>query len=124
MWRYVGVVRNEKDMKKALKEINKIKKIPLKCGKKLKMNEKLIAALDVQNMVPTCEIIIKSALYRKESRGAHYREDYKKTKRKWVRNIICVPTKKGIKITTRKIEKIPKEIKKYLNLKPKVQLSE
>ena len=126
MWKYVGVVRNAKGMQIALKEFKKYKNIKLKTGKSLKMNEKLIATLDVENMLTTCEMIIKAALFRKESRAAHYREDYKKTDPKWKKNIICIPTKKGFKLKTRNIASIPKEIQQYFNKKTKTstQLSE
>jgi len=121
MWKNVGVVRNAKGMNKALKELKKIKKIKLKTGTKLKMNEKLIAALDVENMIPTCEMIIKAALFRKESRAAHYREDFKKTYPKWKKNIICIPTKKGFKLITRKVPNIPRDIQKHIKKKIKTK---
>ena len=83
------------------------------------MNEKLIAALDIQNMFPTCEMIIKSALLRKESRAAHYRSDFKKINEKWRKNIICSSNGKNFKISTRKIGKISGEISKFLRNKEK-----
>ena len=110
MWQYAGVVRNKAGLKKALKELKRIKKVTLNTGTSLKMNEKLIAALDIQNMFPTCEMIIKSALLRKESRAAHYRSDYRKTSDSWKKNIICIPHKKTFRFITKKISKIPKEI--------------
>jgi len=120
MWKHAGVVRNEKDMKTALNELQKFKKIKLRSGIKLKMNEKLIAALDVENMIVACEMIIRSALYRRESRGAHYREDFDKTKKRWKKNILCVNTTKGFKLKTKKVPKIPPEIKKYMGMKRKL----
>ncbi len=122
MWKYAGVVRKERDMKRALREIEKFKNIKLKTGKSLRLNEELIASLDIQNMIPTCEMIIKSALFRKESRGAHYRSDYPKTLEKWNKNIICIPTNMGIKINTKNVSKIPREIEKFLNQKNKVEV--
>ncbi len=124
MWKNVGVVRNGKDMRNALEELQKIKKIKLKTGKKLKNNLKLIAALDVINMIPTCEMIIKSALFRKESRGAHYREDFPKTLSKYKLNIVCYLENGEIKSTTRKIPEIPNDIKRYLNKGVNVHLLE
>ena len=120
MWQNVGVERNEKKMKKALQQLQKFKKTPLNVGRKLKMNEKLIAVLDIKNMLPTCEMIIKSALLREESRAAHYRSDYKQTKTNWKKNILCVPTKKGFKLQTKPVKKIPKEIQKQMNKKRKL----
>ena len=110
MWEYAGVIRSEEGLKKALEELKNYKSASLETGKSLRMNEKLIAALDIKNMLPTCEMILKSALARKESRGAHYRSDYPDTKKEGKKNIMCVPSKKGIKITTRSIKKIPTQI--------------
>ncbi len=127
MWKDVGVVRNARGMKKALKAITKYRKVKLKSGNRLKNNQKLIAALDVKNMFNSCEMIVKCARLRKESRAAHYRTDYKKTSERWKKNIICIPNKygKGFKITTWKVPEVPKEIKKLLKVKAvKVHLLE
>lgn len=40
------------------------------------INKKNIDYFELKNMILLSKIIIKSALYRKESRGAHYRSDY------------------------------------------------
>jgi len=120
MWQYVGVERNEKQMRKALQQLAKIKKTSLNIKKGMKMNEQFIAALDVLNMLPTCEMIIKSALLRKESRTAHYRSDYPQIKASWKKNILCVPTKKGFTLQTKKVPSIPKEIQKELKKKRKL----
>jgi len=114
MWKHVGVVRKGADMEKALKSIQKYKSLKLRTGSSTKMNPKLIAALDIQSMLPTCEMIIRSALLRKESRAAHYRTDYLKTSKRWKKNIICIPSKKGLRLKTRSIPKIPKEIAKVI----------
>jgi len=47
MWKDVGVVRNERDMKKSWRAIEKYKKVKMNAGTSLKMNEKLIAVLDL-----------------------------------------------------------------------------
>jgi len=124
MWKYAGVVRNGRDMQKALQELAKFRKTKFKIGGSLQMNEKLIAALDIQNALPTCEMIIKSALLRKESRAAHYRSDYKKGNSKWKKNIICTPAKKGIVLSTRGIKPVPKGIAKFLRGKREIRLLE
>jgi len=124
MWKRVGVVRKASDMKKALVELEKIKKIKLKTGSKLKMNEKLIAALDVRNMLPTCEMIIKSALFRKDSRGAHFRSDYPKTDSKWKKNVVCSVVGKNVKLSTSSIKPVPISISKHFKKKVEAHLLE
>ncbi|MBI1972446.1 FAD-binding protein [Candidatus Woesearchaeota archaeon] len=114
MWDHVGVVRDGKTMKQALRLLERFKKMPLKSGGSLKMNEQLIAALDVANMLPTCEMIIRSALHRKESRGAHYRSDFPTLLARWKKNILCIPMQKGFRIATRPVPSVPNEIRPFL----------
>lgn len=117
MWKNVGVIRNEKEMNKAINKLKMYQNLKCNIGSSLKMNEKLIAALDIYNMLPTCEMIIKSALYRKESRGAHYRSDYPKINKKWEKNIISYGKKRSIMLLTRKVKKVPYNIRKDFNYK-------
>jgi succinate dehydrogenase / fumarate reductase, flavoprotein subunit len=117
MWTYAGVVRNEKMLSIGLDSLSKYKKIQFKIKGTLKMNEKLIAALDVINMVPTCEMIFRSAMIRKESRAAHYREDYPKTKSGWKKNILCKNKNNEFEFYTKDVSKIPGDIGKYINYK-------
>lgn len=91
MWRYVGIVRNESDMTKGLEEIGKIrldaKNIQAKGPRAF--NQSWADSLAVLNMILDCETIIRSALTRKESRGAHTRSDYpKKDDGDWLVNIV------------------------------------
>ncbi len=115
MWKGVGVVRNAKGMQQAQRALKKYKRIKLKTGKKLVANEKLIAALDVHNMIPTCEMILTSALERTESRAAHYRSDYPKMQAKWKKNIIIQGNGKGnYTMKKRPVKPVPKSVAKHI----------
>ena len=124
MWKHVGVVRDKKSMENGLKYIEKFKKMRFKTGSSFKKNEKLMNALDLQNMIPTSEMIIKSALKRKESRAAHYRKDYPQINPKWRKNIVCTPTKNSIKISYSNVKPVRKDVKKYMGLKSKYHMLE
>ncbi|MBX4212466.1 FAD-binding protein [Candidatus Pacearchaeota archaeon] len=113
MWKDCGVVREGKKMNQALSKIDRLRRYNLHTGNNLKMNEKLIAALDVRNMFPTCEMILRSALFRKESRGAHYRSDYPYTKREWKNNVVCLPENNKIKVSTRPVTPVPKYVSRH-----------
>ena len=121
MWMHAGVVRNEKGLLQALKAIEWYRKISLKVKGSLKRNMFLLAALDVKNMLPTCEMILKSALARKESRGAHYRSDYPATEPAWKKNVVCMPTKKGVEITAKSIKDVPLDVQYYIDNHPHTQ---
>lgn len=91
MWKYMGIVRNEEDLTKGLEEIRSIseeaKRVEAKGPRPY--NQSWFDSLQVWNMVLDCEIMLRSALTRKESRGAHTRSDYpKKDNERWLVNII------------------------------------
>ncbi len=90
MWKYVGIVRNEQDLKKGLEEIGEIKLDARNCQAKgaREYNQSWHDSLEVENMIMECEAIIRSAIERKESRGAHTRSDYPKKEDKWLVNIV------------------------------------
>ncbi len=74
----VGIVRKEEELQKAVKELDKLKER----AKKVKVtgnreyNAGWHTALDLRNLLTVSEAIAKAAIERKESRGAHFREDY------------------------------------------------
>ena len=77
MWENVGIFRSEKTLKKALTDIENIEN---EFGKKDFCTN--VEEYVLRNMIITSKLIIKSALQRKESRGAHYRTDYLQTDKK------------------------------------------
>ena len=74
MWNKVGIVRNEKDLLEAQKEINKMKSEFKRSRKCLNQEE-----YEYRNMLTVAGLIVEGAISRKESRGAHSRTDYKNT---------------------------------------------
>ncbi len=91
MWKYVGIVRNEPDLRKGLDEIGliRLESKNLQARGARAFNQSWADSMAVWNMVLDCEAIIRSALTRKESRGAHTRSDYpKKDDANWLLNII------------------------------------
>ena len=92
MYQYVGVVRNRDGLETAQNEIRDIRKqaeTDLKIVPGRIFNYDQIHAFELFNMLELGEAVIKSALLREESRGAHYRTDYPETNHKqWLKNII------------------------------------
>ena len=75
MWNGAGIIRSEESLKEANSSLQKLKSKFLRNNKCLNIQE-----YEFKNMLTVAQIIINSALNRKESRGAHYREDYPFTK--------------------------------------------
>jgi succinate dehydrogenase / fumarate reductase flavoprotein subunit len=79
MTEHCGVFRSEETMKEGLARIQALKhqysQIYLD-DKDANWNTELVEALELKSLMMVGEIILASALNRKESRGAHSREDY------------------------------------------------
>lgn len=69
MWNNAGIIRNAHDLKEAISQINKWRSLliyPLQD----------IADIELANLILLADLVVKSALKREESRGAHYRKDF------------------------------------------------
>lgn len=74
----VGIVRNEAEMQKAASELKKLRERAAKVrvvGNR-EYNAGWHTALDLQNLLTVSEAITLAAIQRRESRGAHFREDF------------------------------------------------
>jgi succinate dehydrogenase / fumarate reductase flavoprotein subunit len=74
----VGIVRQEGEMLQALDRIQELKTRAERVGVSghREYNNGWHTAIDLNNLLTVSEIITRAALERKESRGAHFREDY------------------------------------------------
>jgi succinate dehydrogenase / fumarate reductase flavoprotein subunit len=74
----VGIVRNEEEMQNATSELKKLREraIKVKVVGNREYNGGWHTALDLQNLLTVSEAITLAAINRKESRGAHFREDF------------------------------------------------
>ena len=80
MWDYCGMTRNEEGLKKALRLVDELKKefwsdlmVP---GEGADLNQELEKAGRVADFMELAKLMITDALNRKESCGAHFREEY------------------------------------------------
>jgi len=74
----VGIVRHEKEMLQALERIEQLKARARRVGVSgnREYNPGWHTAIDLNNLLTVSEMVTRAALERKESRGAHFRDDY------------------------------------------------
>ncbi len=92
MQTYVSVFREEEGLKTAISKLNELRARYENIGiddQGLRFNTDLVEALELGSLLDVAEATAYSALYRTESRGAHYREDYpKRDDQNWLRHTL------------------------------------
>ncbi|HOZ07144.1 MAG TPA: L-aspartate oxidase, partial [candidate division Zixibacteria bacterium] len=73
MWDFVGIVRTENRLRLALEEVQRVKNA---VEQYYLATPATYQVVELRNMATVAELIVRSALLRKESRGLHYIEDY------------------------------------------------
>ena len=98
MFDKVGIFRNEARLQEAFDYMKylRLESNTLHCIDKSKNNNvELISILELRNALELSEAIILSSLHRKESRGAHFREDFAFTCKEGNRHVLVRELQKG-----------------------------
>ena len=88
----VGIVRNDEELRKALGELERlaerVKQVQTPGNREY--NSGWHTALDLRNLMPVAEAVTRAAIERKESRGAHFREDHLGKDEQWGKTTLVI----------------------------------
>jgi len=99
LWKKGGILREESGMTSALKALEKIGQEDLPRARTESPKE-FLEKMEIENALLVAEMIIKSALMREESRGAHFRRDFPlPNDPKWKGNIFLKKSAGGMQLT-------------------------
>ena len=125
VWDKIGMARNEAGLKNALLEIPKIKEkfwtnisIP---GSDKDVNQELEKALRIKDFIELAELMAFDALDRKESCGAHFREEYQTEENEAKRNDVDYKYVSAWDYSHNENPRLFKEELKYKNVKLKTR---
>jgi len=87
MWSKAGILRSAESLSTALARIEELEGLSKTCRAENPLE--LVRRLDLNNMLLVSKMVCKAALYRTESRGAHYRSDWPQERNpEWLKNIL------------------------------------
>jgi L-aspartate oxidase len=85
MWDYVGIIRSTLRLERALRRITLVREEIEAFFRRTTVVEGLI---ELRNLATVADLIVRSALARKESRGLHYVTDYPERRDEWLKDTV------------------------------------
>ncbi len=119
LWEHAGIIRNPGSLKNGLDNLKMLiqNKNGVQSKELLGTPEDWENASNLSFILLAAEAVLKGALKRDESRGAHYRDDATEKKEEWKKNICYKKEGDSMKLFTEEIPEIPEAILKALKEK-------
>ncbi|MDS0283037.1 L-aspartate oxidase [Haloarcula onubensis] len=102
LWEHAGILRDEASLREGLAKLDALRARTTDlrvAGDRTTRDFEF--AVDLSFSLPIAETILRGALERTESRGAHYRTDYPETDGDWRRNILVSEGPTGLELRAR-----------------------
>lgn len=121
-----GIVREQTRLENGLKRILELRSKFYSKDNILKEfsidDEDVVLTMEIRSSLVVCEAIIRSALMRQESRGAHYRSDFPNLDdEKWKVNIYCRKVRRGMVLFKDNVKEIKGPLRDLLDIHVKAE---
>ena len=114
----VGIVRRDEEMKRALDRLDQLERCANNAAVtgNREYNNGWHTALDLRNLLTVSKVITRAAIERRESRGAHFRDDYPRKDEAEGRSNIVVRQDEsdGIQVTRQPLKEMPAELRQII----------
>ena len=111
LWDHAGILRTEESLRTGLAKLDAIRARTADLRIEGDRTDRAFEfAVDLAFSLPVAETILRSALERTESRGAHYRTDYPDTDAEWRRNIVLTEDPTGLSLSHRGVAEPSPEV--------------
>ncbi|MBA2441675.1 MAG: FAD-dependent oxidoreductase [Rubrobacter sp.] len=115
VWEHGGIVRTGESLREGLGKLEQIRRR----AESLRVpggptSPEFEQALNLRFMLPAAETVLRGALLREESRGAHYREDFEEERPEWQETVLYAKSGDGMELWTEPLDGISGEIQQAL----------
>lgn len=116
MWEHAGILRDEESLQAGLERLQTLRERT--ADLRVEGDRTSLAfeyAVDLSFMFTVGEAVLRGALEREESRGAHFREDFTETDEAWQKNILVHRGDTGMELSTRDVGEPSPEVQQALD---------
>ncbi len=124
-WKDMGIVRDAAGLRRAIRSMEKMKRRCEETGGETRIDGNLVESFRTTSILEIADCVARSALVRRESRGAHSRSDFPRENEKWILNVCCSKRNEKIVISKSKVRRATEDIDRLVGRpRPKVHLLE